>query len=698
MPRISFLFRTDTHLAAHSPISWKGDYTAEIFSNLEQIGGLAAKYEVNAVLDGGDYFHVKASSKNPHHLVERTIRIHRGYRCPTFGVEGNHDLAYNNLESLAKQPLGVIYASDAFKLLREQVFEDGDLRVRVVGVPYSSTRSLADLLSIQKQKGDTHLVAIVHALACKTPPSAVEDFWNEPVFSYESLVSRNGPDVWCFPSGTPVLDSLYRPILIEKVVGGTIVVGRDPSNSVECVHPSRLVDEDLISFDVEGVPPVVLGVTSEHPYWVATGMRCLVPSRSTRRCHPDKPVSSYPCSVCPNAPEVRASWVRAGSVSIGDYLAIPVPQIPNDSASYSGLARLLGYYAAEGHIIENREKVPVAGVAWSFHEDEVDLHEDVRLLVSEHFGLETHTHKTSGSCVQVCAYGKEVSDFFLEHSGRFSDQKSLSSWIWNRSAIDRLEFLVGWLLGDGHARKTRTEVMGATVSITLGFQIFFLALSIGLRPYFTVRPPQKDGYHPCQVISFYGDDGESLSNRMGIIPPDRSKTKVAGFFSDGLYYVRVRSVSRTPYKGLVHNFRTSTGEYLAGGILVHNCFGHWHKDQGIEEIGGKYFVNQGAVSRGALVRENLERTPQVSLLEFDGQTIKVSISKLIVAPAADVFDLDKKALQEREHHDIDQFVTRLVTDLAMDPNASIESSIASLDFADDVRSEAMKYLEQAEVG
>lgn len=108
MPRISFLFRTDTHLAAHSPISWKGDYTAEIFSSLEQIGGLAAKYEVNAVLDGGDYFHVKASSKNPHHLVEKTIRIHRGYRCPTFGVEGNHDLAYNNLESLAKQPLGVI--------------------------------------------------------------------------------------------------------------------------------------------------------------------------------------------------------------------------------------------------------------------------------------------------------------------------------------------------------------------------------------------------------------------------------------------------------------------------------------------------------------------------------------------------------------------------------------------------------------
>ncbi len=324
MSRLAFLFRTDTHLAAHSPISWKGDYTEEVLSNLEQIGVLAKEHDANAVLDGGDYFHVKAASKNPHYLVERSIRIHRGYPCQTFGIEGNHDLAYNNLESLAKQPLGVIYASGAFQLLRDQVFEDGDLRVRVVGVPYSPTRSLAELLSIQKQKGDTFLVAIVHSLACKSPPASVEDFWNEPVFSYESLVSRNGPDVW--------------------------------------------------------------------------------------------------------------------------------------------------------------------------------------------------------------------------------------------------------------------------------------------------------------------------------------------------------------------------------------CFGHWHKDQGVEEVGGKKFVNQGALSRGALVRENLERIPQVSLLEFEDSTINVELHKLSVAPAADVFDLEKKALQEREHHDIDQFVTRLVSDLVIDPSSSVEDIVSTLDFADDVRKEALKYLEQAEVG
>ena len=54
MPRVAFIYRTDTHTCDRSPISWKGDYPAEIWSNLEQVGQLAKVHEVNAVLDGGD--------------------------------------------------------------------------------------------------------------------------------------------------------------------------------------------------------------------------------------------------------------------------------------------------------------------------------------------------------------------------------------------------------------------------------------------------------------------------------------------------------------------------------------------------------------------------------------------------------------------------------------------------------------------
>ncbi len=699
-PLISFIFRTDVHVSDRSPASWKGDYPAEIWSNLEQVGELARTYKVTAVLDGGDYFHVKAATRNPHFLIEKTARVHAEYPCPTYSIEGNHDLAYNNLDSVPKQPIGVLYASGVFQHLREEVFIGEGQQVRVVGMPYSPFRTLADLKAIQKQPGDTHLIVLVHQLAGMDPPPDVEDFFGEPVFRYEDLLSEGGPDVWCFPPSTPVLDWLYRPVPIERVGDSLAVLGRVGPTAVEVVHPARHVEEDLIRIEVEGVPPLVPGATAEHPYWVAKGLRCVLPSRSTRRCHPDKPRTSHPCTTCSSAPSVEAKWVEAGEIEIGDYVAVPVPSIPTAAPSNPGLARLLGYYAAEGHIITNRQKEPVAGVAWSFHVDETALHEDVRTLVREHFGLEVHVHSTSGLCVQVCAYGREIAEFFAEHGGRYSDRKSLSSWIFQRSAVDRMEFLVGWLLGDGHAKSSRTDVMGATSSQTLAFQVFFLALSIGLRPYFTVRPPDEEQNFPAHVISFYGDDGHVLAGRFGVVPPDRSKTKVAGFFAGGLYYARVREVSRWRYEGPVHNFRTGTGEYVVGGLLVHNCFGHWHKDQGVVHIGDVAFVNQGALSRGSLVKENLQRIPKAALLECTPKGVRVRPLPMKVAPAEEVYDLDRKERVDRETESIDRFVTRLASLAVTDEVTTIEASVNALEFAGDVRALVFEYLDKAraEVG
>lgn len=195
---LAFVFRTDVHVSDRSPASWKGDYPAEIWSNLVQVGQLAREHEAVAVLDGGDYFHIKAATRNPHSLVERTARVHADYPCPTYSIEGNHDLAYNNLDSVARQPIGVLYATGVFHHLREEVFEGDGLRVRVVGVPYSPFRTLADLQAVRKRPGDTHLICLVHQLAGADPPPTVEDFFNEPVFRYEDLLTENGPDIWCF--------------------------------------------------------------------------------------------------------------------------------------------------------------------------------------------------------------------------------------------------------------------------------------------------------------------------------------------------------------------------------------------------------------------------------------------------------------------------------------------------------------------
>jgi len=198
MSRVAFLFRTDVHLADRSPDSWKGDYPAEIWSNLEQIGGLAREHKVDAVLDGGDYFHIKAASKNSHAMVSRSALTQKGYPCPSYVIEGNHDITYNNLDSIERQPLGVLFETGVFHRLRDQVFESGDLRVRVVGLPYSPNRTLEEIQAIQKQPGDTHLVLVLHQLAMEKPSRGVSEFFREEVFQYSDLVTPQGPDVFLF--------------------------------------------------------------------------------------------------------------------------------------------------------------------------------------------------------------------------------------------------------------------------------------------------------------------------------------------------------------------------------------------------------------------------------------------------------------------------------------------------------------------
>jgi DNA repair exonuclease SbcCD nuclease subunit len=195
---MKFLFRTDVHVADKNPASWKADYAAEVWSSLEQIGELARKYSVAAVLDGGDYFHVKASTRNSHALVAKSAEIHAAYPCRVHVVPGNHDIAYNSLDSLdQQQPLRVLFAAKVFDRLGETFFVGTEGKIRVVGVPYDPHQSLDHLRAIQK-KDETWLIAIVHALAAEDPPPEAEDFLGEPVFRYSDLVSDNGPDLWAF--------------------------------------------------------------------------------------------------------------------------------------------------------------------------------------------------------------------------------------------------------------------------------------------------------------------------------------------------------------------------------------------------------------------------------------------------------------------------------------------------------------------
>ena len=57
-------------------------------------------------------------------------------------------------------------------------------------------------------------------------------------------------------------------------------------------------------------------------------------------------------------------------------------------------------------------------------------------------------------------------------------------------------------------------------------------------------------------------------------------------------------------------------------------FGHWHKNQGVEEIGGKQFVNIGSLTRGSLSQDNLDRVPAAAVLRCTEKGVEVEVLAL----------------------------------------------------------------------
>jgi DNA repair exonuclease SbcCD nuclease subunit len=131
-------------------------------------------------------------------------------------------------------------------------------------------------------------------------------------------------------------------------------------------------------------------------------------------------------------------------------------------------------------------------------------------------------------------------------------------------------------------------------------------------------------------------------------------------------------------------------------------FGHWHKDQGIVEIApGKWVVNTGSMTRGALVQDDMDRKPCAIELCFGGvgptdTPLEIIRHNLKIPSAAEVFDVEGRARAEMRESVMDDFVTKLKGTLALDEGpGALDAAVRSADVPDSVRERAISYLENA---
>lgn len=194
---ITLLWRTDLHLADKPPESRVDDWTATLLGKCEQVGQLAGMASADAVLDGGDFFHVKAPMRNSHSLVQRVADLHAAYPCPVYANIGNHDVKFGEWTFLPESPLGVLFATRVFNRCydeHEANFESDGFKVRVVGIPYHGVKYDRARFTSIKRGSEDFLVVMAHCLAS---PAGGSMFDNEDIVAYKDLVELDA-DVFCF--------------------------------------------------------------------------------------------------------------------------------------------------------------------------------------------------------------------------------------------------------------------------------------------------------------------------------------------------------------------------------------------------------------------------------------------------------------------------------------------------------------------
>ncbi len=195
---INLVWRTDVHLSDRAPSSRTDDWADAVFDKLGQVRDLAREVNAAAIIDGGDFFHIKSPGRNSHALVNRTAEHHSTYPCPVYCTPGNHDAVYGDYSFLPQQPLGVLYSTGVFKRLydeHEAVFRrSGGFTVRVVGIPYhGTTYDMERFTSIEKGDEDI-LICVAHVLASHKGGTMFE---GEDIIKYADLVDT-APDVYLF--------------------------------------------------------------------------------------------------------------------------------------------------------------------------------------------------------------------------------------------------------------------------------------------------------------------------------------------------------------------------------------------------------------------------------------------------------------------------------------------------------------------
>lgn len=228
----------DIHLSDRPPSSCNEGYTDDILDMLSYIAKLEKALKADAVVWAGDIFHHKQPSRTSHGTVLKLMKVAQEYDN-LWVVTGNHDISSDRLDSLEKQPLGVLYAAGVL-----QELNGWHPTLPIFGVPWQQ-----------------------HWLAPGTPEEAL-DYWREDAKAMEGGSNANKLVVTHAPIYPPTVadNVLFELVPLAGAGGLSEAMGNEGYLYYGHIHEPHHI------FDVDGVTYANMGSISRgslHEYNLA---------------------------------------------------------------------------------------------------------------------------------------------------------------------------------------------------------------------------------------------------------------------------------------------------------------------------------------------------------------------------------------------------------------------------------------------
>lgn len=226
------------------------------------------------------------------------------------------------------------------------------------------------------------------------------------------------------------------------------------------------------------------------------------------------------CTADHRIPVVRGGEeidVRAKNLMSGDLLKVSIPSengiesiqisnyversgytrigIPSEIKDLESFCRLLGYYAAEGHIFRYKDRKDSYQIMFSLNKDEVEISDDIVNIINRLFGVEARINITR-TCRQISIGSKTIAKLILSLIGTGSERKFIHPDIIGLRDECLCEFIRGYFLGDGslvHSKDGYWRVSSSSRSMSLSVSVYLMLLRLGYSPRFTCEK-RKDGY------------------------------------------------------------------------------------------------------------------------------------------------------------------------------------------------------------